>query len=382
MVRRRTGPSAEPVEAALVDRVRQRAREWFPELVFGGEPGAEPRVELRVVSDRPRSRLYAVSLDPGSSSAQVLVKVRQVDGDPVEGAADRRPTLATGRADAAEMTRREHDALVAIARSVDGDPRFAVVRPLDVLPEHRAIFMDFVAAPTLRQVLARESRLVRPLRARADGDGGETWRRAGAWLAAFQRWQPTGLPARQRDRDDVVGRFRAYQEHLTREVGRSGAADLAARGAELAGAALPASLPLAVGHGDYAPRNVFLHADGRIAVFDPLARWRVPVYEDVCRFSIGVRLLGLRLHTHGLAFAPGRVHEVAEQVLQGYLVEAGVLERELRCYELLVLLDKWSALLSGGGSWPARARSGSVRLASRFVRQEAERALARAAAAA
>jgi hypothetical protein len=49
---------------------------------------------------------------------------------------------------------------------------------------------------------------------------------------------------------------------------------------------------------------------------------------------------------------------------------------QLRCYELLILLDKWAALVDiPGRGWRARVTSASVRSASGFLRSQARRLL-------
>jgi hypothetical protein len=358
-------------EQAIVRRVREAGGEWFPGV------GPDRSVRLRLVSSRPRSRLYAVTIGAGASGPQVLAKVRR-DGPavprPASGAG--RPTLSAIPLGAAELTALEYDRLRAIARFTADDPRFGAVRPLDHLVEHGTILMDFVTEGTLRQVLLRRTRLL-PGRARGAEDG-RIWQRVGAWLDLFQRSVPTGgLPARQQERQDVVDRFAAYGDYLADRTGEPGLPDLAAGGAELAATSLPERLPTAVGHGDYAPRNMFVGAGGRLTVFDPLGRWQVPAYEDLCRFLVGVRLLGLQLHTRGAAYSAEWVEGLECEVLRGYGgADTAHGLAPLRCYELLLLLDKWSALVAED---PRGSRAGlrlaSTRRASGFVRTQAERLL-------
>jgi hypothetical protein len=170
--------------------------------------------------------------------------------------------------------------------------------------------------------------------------------------------------------------FEAYAQFLTDRLGPRSVRELAARGAELATLTLPDSLPTAVGHGDYAPRNVFRLPDGRVTVFDPLARWAVPTYEDLCRFLVNVRLMGLQLHTHGAAYSADWVESLERDVLRGYRAEGGdAPEPALRCYELLILLDKWSALVDLSGGVRGRLRRGSLSAASGYLRGQAGRLL-------
>jgi hypothetical protein len=328
-------------------------------------------VRLRLISSRPRSRLYAVTIGAHASAPHVLAKVRlDVAAVPRPSSGAGRPTLSASPLGAAELTTFEYDRLRSIAQFTADDPRFGAVRPLDHLVEHRTILMDFVADDTLRQVLLRRTRLHRSHR--RDSEDSRTWQRVGAWLDLFQRSVPAdGLPARQQERRDIVDQFRSYGDYLADRTAEPGLVDLAARGAELAATALPERLPMAVGHGDYAPRNMFLATDGRLTVFDPLGRYEVPAYDDLCRFLVGVRLLGLQLHTRGAAYAAQWVERLEREVLLGYGVTAPA---PLRCYELLLLLDKWSAIVSEDPRGPrAGLRMALTRRASGFVRAQAER---------
>jgi hypothetical protein len=293
-----------------------------------------------------------------------------------------RPRLTSDFLPAAEQTDLEYRGLTAIAAMIDGsDPEFAVVRPLAHLVDHNTILMDFVRARTLRDVMVRGSR-VSPQRWLPGGGRcpSDVWRRAGAWLRLFQQHMPAeGLPGRQQHRDEVTALFSALGEYLERRLGPGAAGDVARLGAKLAAEVLPRELPLAVGHSDYAARNVFLQDDGRLAVFDPLPRWQVPRFEDLCRFLVGLRLQGLPLHTHGLADGARELDRREREMIEGYGDGEQLPMAQLRCYQLLITLDKWSTLveaMSGNHSNPVhRIRDTSLKLASGYVRAEARRVL-------
>jgi hypothetical protein len=365
-------PDLEELERAVLARVVERGREWFPE----SSGSAPPRLHL--LSSRPRARLYAVALGDDPGRPRVLAKVRRDGPVPTSTEAGReRPSLSSRPLASAELAGLEFAGLCATAHMVEGDLRFAAVRPLDHLPEHATILMDFVEAPTLRSLLVRDSRLSPPSRSVRSTENEPTWERVGAWLALFQRSLPVdGLPARQHTRSQVIGMFEAYDRFLSDRLGRGSVRDVAARGAELATVSLPDSLPLALGHGDYAPRNVFRRPDRRLTVFDPLARWAVPTYEDLCRFMVNVRLMGLQMHTHGAAFSAAWVESLERDVLRGYRAEGGdAPDAALRCYELLILLDKWSALVDVSGGLLGRLHRGSLSMASGYLRGQAGRLL-------
>ena len=353
----------------ILQRVTERAEDWFPGV------GARPIVGIRPLTVRPRAQLYSVRVGSGSHQHRVLAKVRR-DWPGAAREAGARPRLASQLLPASELTALEFGALTQIF-AVFGDraSAFGAVRPLDHLKAEDAILMEYIDAPTLREVLLRSSRFaprVGPSSRRAPE---EAWSRAGAWLRVFQRQVPgDGLPARQATREAVVDRFEAFGEFLASRLGARAAGDAARIGAQLAADVLPPLLPLAVGHGDYAPRNVFLLRDGRVAVFDPLTRWRVPRFEDLSRFLVALRLQGTQVHTHGASYGAKGLDARERAVIEGYCDDEPVRPAELRCYQLLITLDKWAALVdSPSRGWPARLRQASLQRAAGYVRGETRR---------
>ena len=359
------GPLAATL-ATVRDHVVDRRPDWFPDR-------AEAEVGLEVLSDRARCVLVTVHLD-GDPRPVALAKIRRDVSSP-PGDADR-PRLRSDVVAAAEMTVLEFEGLRAIAATADQDPAFGAVEPLALLADEATLVMRFVSAPTLRDVVVGESRLRRRRTdvAMSATTGCEV---AGRWLRSFQQRMPAGhLPVRQGSRDDVVAMFGRYGDFLADTASGSGWKTIARRGAELADLVLPVELPLAVGHGDFAPRNMFVDGE-RLSIFDPMPRWQVPTYEDVCRFVVGLRLLGEQVHTHGKAFDRGRLDALEGAVVDGYVGADDELRAPLRCYQLLILLDKWSALRSARGSGlTARLTHRSTGWATGFVRSEAERAIA------
>jgi aminoglycoside phosphotransferase (APT) family kinase protein len=288
-----------------------------------------------------------------------------------------RPRLAHDLATGAEQTRLEYAGLQQIHRIFGADDaadgRFGAVRPLAHMAAMRTLLLEYVEGRTLRDHLVGYGRV-----------GGRSWRRcpeevwrhAGAWLARFQDGTPSpGLPSRQSTREAVAERFDAYTEFLARRLSRRAVGDVVREAAQRAADVLPDRPTLAVGHGDYAPRNVIVRTDGRLAVLDPMPRWQVPRYEDLARFLVAVRVSGSQVHTGGMAYSSHTLDRLEELVTEGYRVEAGGLDpAELRCMQLLVLLDRWSALVaSGAAAWPKRMRAAPARLVSIQLRREALR---------
>ena len=356
-------------------RVTERAEEWF-----GAAGGPTTAVRVRQVDSRPRALLLVVHLGEGSRVPRIMVKVRREPSTASPTQAPRRPVLAGDVPSVSELSALEYEGLQSIHTIFgDADPSFGSVRPLDHLAEENAILMEYVDAATLRRRLLGQTR-VSSLRPGRGKDAGDPWRRAGAWLRTFQQATPHGArPARQATREEVLERFDAYDSYLSGRL-QTGFGDLGRRGSELAAHVLPDHLTLAVAHGDFAPRNVFVGQDDRVTVFDPMPRWIVPAHEDLGRLLVSVRLLGLQVHSHGRAFSKATLERVEREVIHGYADERPAQVAELRCYELLVLLDKWSALLDAVERDRSRLRRASLARATGYVREQAEELLDLAAA--
>lgn len=368
----------EEAQRAIVDRVRREAATWFPGLP------PSPSVHLRPLSVRRRSSIYAVSLGEPTAAPLLVAKVRSPHSATGGGrGGPSRPTLAPHSVDEGTLTEREYAGLQLLATTFTGkDPRFGAIRPLAHLAEHHTIIMEFVTGSTMKELIVRAGRLhparLHPTRRGDRGPAPELLLpHVGSWLRRFHESASSAdLPTRQATGGDVVAHFSALEEFLASRLGRR-FGQLAGAGSALAAEAFPTGpLPMAVGHGDFAPRNVLVDGSGRLVVFDPLMRWAVPVHEDLCRFLIGIRLLGLQLHSHGAAFSPALLERWETLVISGY-GDDRMPVAQLRCYQLLILLDKWSALVepaSAGGAG-GRLRRVSQLAATRYPREQAQRLL-------
>jgi len=350
----------------LVEHVAQRIEphtpEWFPDRPHS-------RVDVRVLADRPTCVLLTIHLD-GADVPTALAKLRRGSG---EEAAGSRPRLRRQAATAEELTLLEWAGLEAIQRACGDTEGLGVVRPLLLMRDEAALVMSYVDAPTLRSTVLGLSRL-RPARGGLD-DAVLGCGLAGRWLRAFQHHAAElDLPVRQGTREEVAEKMIALGEFFDSPAWR----DVATAGAEVVTRTLPLELPVAGGHGDFAPRNMLL-GSGVLTVIDPLPRWRVPVYNDLCRFLIGIRMIGEQVHTHGLAFGSETLDALEEAAVTAYLGTAE--HAPLRAYQLLILMDKWSAMRDN----PRRDVSGrvarwSAALDDRRIRAEAERLVGLAAA--
>ena len=374
------GRVRDAAERAIVQRVASEAPTWFP-----GTP-AGPAVHLRPLRARRRSRLYLLSLGSPAAPPVMVAKVRNEQTAVAQsGGGPRRPTLAPATTDEAELTAHEYAALRHLETIFPGDdPRFGAVRALAHLPDHHAIVMGLAPGVPMRDLVVRWSRL--PSRGRGQLEPEPVFRAVGEWLRAFHDATPIDdRPVRQGTGAEVVAHFGALEEFLGRRLGRR-FAPLAGACSALAADLLPAGeLPLAVGHGDFATRNVMVGQDGRVVVLDPLARWAVPAQEDLCRFLVGIQLNGLQVHTLGAAYRQDTLERWQREVVGGYY-GTGDITGDIRgdlplaavyCYQLLLLLDKWSALVEPArrGGAIASPRRVSQEAATGYVRRQAERLL-------
>ncbi|HEY2878250.1 phosphotransferase [Nocardioides sp.] len=343
----------------LLQSIVPHTHEWFPDQPHSG-------LEVRVLADRPKCLLLTVHLD-GAEVPAALAKFRR-DSVSRPGAGTR-PRLRDEPATVEQLTVLEWSGLAAIERACGDTAGLGVVRPLLLMRDDAGIVMSFTDAPTLRNVVLDLSRLRRGRGSLDDAIAGCTL--AGRWLRTFQeRSEESDRPVRQGTREVVVDRLRAYGEFLDSRDWRR----VATKGTQLVSERLPRELPLTVGHGDFAPRNMLLR-DGRLTVLDPLPRWRVPTYDDLCRFLVGIRLIGEQVHTHGLAFGAGALDALEAAVVAAYLGPHAD-QAPLRAYELLILMDKWTAMLDNPRrDVPGRIARRSAALADHRVRAEAERLL-------
>lgn len=366
----------------LIDAVAARAAAevgtWFPE--FGDRA---PHVGLVSGETRSRCFLYRVHLTCDGLTRPVMVKVRHSDANlrRLDLWQDR-PILAPVRTMSDESTaQREYAGLRLIEDALrdEGTGRFGVLRPLAWMPEHAAIVTDFVQQPTLRTVLLGTSRFRVRARSRLDAT---PWGNAGAWLRAFHDHQTSMvLPPRADTAAHVGGLYEQFADFLADRIGpRPLLEELSASGTEIACRALPAQLPLATGHGDFVANNMFTTAEGRITVFDPLPMWRAPVYQDIATLLVGLRALPVQAITQGLALPRPAVARYEAAFLDGYFGADDVPQTAVLAFQLLVLLDKWSALVSRrvrDGKVRPQLREARIRIASRHYKEEARRLLSR-----
>ena len=345
----RAGATERDVMAALTTRAAERGAAWFPEL-------NADRTAARLTRRHPRRHALVVILElsDGVTSRLAVAKMpRPYSGPQLDGLPSR-PTLSPA-AEPGELARawyrgleRSHRHFTALA-----DPHLGSIRPLDLLEDLDAVVMEYVDRPNLR------TRIVAEARWHASGEPVDRLiEHAGRWLREYHAAGGLAeLPLRCPTRSDLLSAFDRFLTYLADVSGEvryfQALGEMAARMAEHY---LPDTLPLVVAHGDYAPRNVFVGPGDRVAGFDAAPRVLGPSYEDVARFLVAVRTSGVQVLSFGRAYATARLDSLQERFLHGYYAGEPPPLPALRAFELLVLLNKYSAVIARSGSDSLRVR--------------------------
>lgn len=337
---------------AILGEIVVRLGDWYP--------AAPARPILTVLGDERRAlaRLIRIRVGtPSSPIAHLIVKAEAPSG-PQRADEEDRPRLVP-RTPAPRRRALEFDALRRVEEVLvaNGDERLRAVRPLAVLDEPPALVMEEFEGRPLQRLLIRSmiggrSAAARPLLlANA----------AGSWLRTFH-----GMPAspgqqlRQSRPSELVAAFVEFGTYLGPRSGSRDVEGVARIGADAA-SGLADPLPTVVSHGDFAPRNILVDASGRLAVIDLMARWQAPRYEDLATFLVALDTSRANVATRGLVF--GRpIGRLEGAFLAGYFGSDPVPRHAIRVYELLLLLDKWSARIARNATirGPGRIREALI----------------------
>ncbi len=334
-------PPGERLTALLDARVRGYGR-----LASG------PFEVRRLTTHRRRnSTLHTFSIIPPHDEPDLLVKIPWGSSDcryaarrDVETYHDR-PRLFP-RIAPEEKPRYEYAALRHIeshlGKSASG--QIDVVRVFDFLEDEQALVMQWINAPDLRSQLANQHRFAWGTRRR---DLTPALTHAGRWLRSYH-----GLPSlphttqRATGRDDLLAAADRFIGYLARHSGQpSGFARLQLRLEALARRCVPRELPAGLVHGDFAPRNVFVDANQRVTVIDTLARFRAPVYEDICHMIIALQTSGPRLVTGDLLYDESIINRYEQAFLQGYFHDSPIPWPALRAVQVTLMLESWCAIV-------------------------------------
>lgn len=319
---------------------------YFPHL-----DGVKTEVRLIGEQHRASSSLYRFEVVNQLVRFNIFAKGISLKNGPRQDESarvDSRPRLAPGPTEPGEKTWLEYNALQAMYGYFEmlGNPSFGAIRVLDFIQNPKTIVMEEHSDPSLRSLFAKTNRL-NHLRGRAP-ELRRAFFNAGAWLKAYSTIPKvenvtTRLPHRE-DFNESVLNFTGFLSRI------SGDASFFQRVKETvipaANKIMPGDLPLGIGHGDYAMRNILVGVNDRITAFDTCAKWRVPVYEDIAYFLVQLETNGLQVLTQGFAFHTDTIATYQKEFLAGYFGEAHIPIEVIRLFQIQLLLDSWSSQVS------------------------------------
>jgi hypothetical protein len=281
--------------------------------------------------------------------------------------------------DAEHKYQLEYRALVAIQNHINqlNDPRFGAVRVLDFLPDQRALVMEELQDTRLDHLFLKANRVQSWF---TDTDLSMQFYNAGAWLRAYHALPKQDLAQvlyrSCTDFTNLLLKFTDFlAERLDEQLFFQQVCSVAVANAY---EVLPETLPLGMGHRDYTMRNILVGLNGRVTGLDTLAKWRTPIYEDIACFLIGLKMNRLQVLSQGAMFSSECLKWYEQRFLEGYFELESIPYEEIRLYELLILLNKWSAWISNAnspnkGSIQRAWAQGQLMLAHRFFRQSVQK---------
>ncbi|MDH3302791.1 MAG: aminoglycoside phosphotransferase family protein [Acidimicrobiia bacterium] len=324
-------PTVSPTldEAAVVATLSRHAPAWLD----SPEPGS---AVVHRVEQRTQSTLIWADIMSGGDRRPVVVKIPL---PPRPSAATTGFRLFEPVVDPVEKSGFEYATLAAVDRVVGarGDDRFGRIRAYGHLPELAAVVVGVAPGRTLDRALRR---------GRRGGPGDERrvelMHRSGALLQLFHSATTDHMVTRSTTADEVV----AEVENLFRHIEGSGRGRrLAPRIESIANRfAAPSGWPAepVMGHGDFAPRNIFVDDELRVTTIDSLGRFRIPPQEDVSYLLVELSTGSTRFSSPGMPWSAAWVDRLRRSFLAGYPMAD---DPVLWLFELRALLDKWRSLV-------------------------------------
>lgn len=323
----------------VLRHVQNHAPAYFPQLKNG-----DFQVRLLEEQHRASSSVYRIEVRCLHQTFRIFAKGAPRGNPAMQESPATRARLAPPLPHSNERILLEYRAL----RWIDdyfsslGDPRFEAIRVLDIIRDPNTIIMMENTDPSLRSLFAASNRW-RHLRGK-ESSLETAFSHAGAWLRAYSTMPrtETELLTRHTHRDDFVASIGELTRFLSSTIGDELFLDSLSRTVcALALDTLPEELPLGLGHGDYAMRNILVGPGSRITAFDTGARWRVPVYEDVAYFIVKLESNRLQIFSQGLAVHPRSIQSYSKAFLTGYFGVEEIPFDTLWLFEMQALLDSW-----------------------------------------
>lgn len=347
-------------ETALLTELARRAPGWLDQPA----PGS---ASILRVEDRTQSVLIRADIEAGSVRAPVVVKIPLPA--PVLAASGYR--MFDPVPDPVTKSQFEYATLAAVDEVVTAldDDRFGRARAYGHLPELGAIVVGFVEGRTLDRVLRRGRRP-----AELDDRRLEAVHRAGALLSVVHSASNAHMVERDKSAQDVAADVMDLIDYL-RTQGRAGRLEQPLRwlATEFPHDDLWPSESV-MGHGDFAPRNIFVDDDLRVTTIDLLGRFRFPPQVDVAYLLVELTTGSTRYSRPGLPWSGRWADRLRRSLLMGYPMDD---DPVLWFFEIRALLDKWRSLADRSETRRSPQSAAQDRVRELVVEREVARMLRR-----
>ena len=327
----------------FMDHIRKSALRYFPS--FGSEP---IHVQLLNKEERATAMLYRFKVSNSAQNRSVFVKVPVLASPKRLGKESvyQKPLLYP-KTDLRDRHWLQYTALRSIYEYFTrlNKEQLGAIRVLDYLPQYHAIFTEESNDPRLRQLFLRNNRLYSAF---THDELIIAFQNVGTWLRIYHTMpKEEDVKVRNPSRDDYFDAINKLTDFLGKTLGdeaffRKTVSIIIDTGRKV----LPESLPLGLGHGDYAMRNILIGPNARVTVLDTFAKWRTPIYEDIGYFLNELKMSYPQVISQGLAFSSDQLVVFECAFLKGYFDNKPIPYAAIRLYEMLALLDKWSSAVA------------------------------------
>jgi hypothetical protein len=327
----------------FMDHIRMHAPSYYP-----GFESEQLKIQLLEKQERPTAMLYRFKVSNGAQVRSVFVKVplRNLTKNQTKGSVFEKPLLFP-KTEPIDMPRLQYSALKIIDKYITSldKSQLGAIRVLDYLPQYKAVFTEESSDPSLRLLFLRENRL-RSLF--THGELTTAFQNVGTWLYMYHVMpKKEDVKVRHQHREDYVEAITKLTDFLAKVLGdelffKKTASIIIKKGREV----FPETLPLGLGHGDYAMRNILIGQNARVTVLDTFAKWRTPIYEDIGYFLNGLKMSPQQIFSQGLAFSSDQLSAYEMAFLKGYFEQKSIPYPAIRLFEVLALLDRWSSVIA------------------------------------
>ena len=326
--------------SVFIDHIRSHAPRYYPTLA-----PEKLGVQLLSKQERPSAVLYRFKVGNESQIRSVFVKVplRLSGNGKNNGHAYEKPQLFP-KTEPRDMHWLHYTALKTIYdyyTSLDRE-QLGAIRVLDYLPQYHAIFTEESNDPKLRDLFFSENRLRFPF---GQDKLSTAFQNVGMWLRLYHIMpKDKDVQIRHQRRNDYIEAITTITDFLAKTLKHETFfKQTASILIEKARTTLPEALPLGLGHGDYAMRNILVGPNSRVTVLDTFAKWRAPIYEDIGYFLTDLQVSSPQVLSFGFAFSSIQLATYEQAFLEGYFGQEPIPYPAIRLYEALALLDKWSS---------------------------------------